>query len=147
EILKTLDPGSPWVRILKGQAYDGMGAYSQALNEFQEARKQLPLDATVRFSLGFMCWKLQRFREAEDELGQAMRLDPQFTEPKYYLADTYLMDQKPGSALPILHDLVRELPSDYRARADFAKALDKLGRYQEAATELQAAIRLGPKHA
>jgi tetratricopeptide (TPR) repeat protein len=145
--LETLDPDAPWLRILRGQAYDGVGAYEKALEEFKAAKKQLPLDATARFSLGFMCWKLRRFSEAESELLETLRLDPHFTQAKYYLADTYLMDLKPELALPVLQDLVRELPKDYRARVDLGKALEKLGRYDEAVPEFQEAIRLGPTHA
>lgn len=140
--LKELDPGAPWLRILRGQAYDGQGSYEKALGEFEEAKKQLPNDSTVRFSLGFMCWKLRRYDEAESELQQALRLDPQFTQAKYYLADSYLTDLKPELALPILQGLVRELPKDYRCRLDLAKALGKLGRYQEAIPQFQEAIRL-----
>jgi tetratricopeptide (TPR) repeat protein len=147
ERLEALDPGSPWVRILRGQAYDGLGAYNKALAEFEESKKQLPTDATVRFSLGFMCWKLRRFLEAESELQETLRLDPQFIQAKYYLADTYLMDLKPELALPILKGLVRELPKDYRARVDLAKALGKLDRYEEAVPEFQEAIRLDPSRA
>jgi tetratricopeptide (TPR) repeat protein len=145
--LETLDPDSPWLRILRGQAYDGVGAYEKALEEFEAAKKQLPSDATARFSLGFMCWKLRRFSEAESELLETLRLDPHFTQAKYYLADTYLMDLKPELALPVLQDLVREMPKDYRARVDLAKALEKLGRYEEAVPEFEEAIRLGPTHA
>jgi len=139
--------GSPWVRILRGQAYDGAGAYNKALEEFEEAKKQLPTDATARFSLEFMCWKLRRFSEAESELQENLRLDPHFTQARYYLADTYLMDLKPELALPILRNLVREFPEDYRARVDFAKAAEKLSRYQDAVPQFQEAIRLGPTHA
>jgi tetratricopeptide (TPR) repeat protein len=145
--LESLDPGSPWVRILRGQAYDGLGAYEKALAEFEEAKKQLPNDATVRFSLGFMCWKLRHYDEAESELKETLRLDPHFPQAKYYLADTCLMDLKPELALPILQDLAREWPKDYRTRVDLAKALEKLGRYQEAVPQFQVAIRLNPTHA
>jgi tetratricopeptide (TPR) repeat protein len=146
ERLEELDPGSPWVRILRGQAYDGLGSYQKALAEFEEAKKQLPADATVRFSLGFMCWKLRHYDEAISELREALRLDRRFVQAKYYLADTYLADMKPELALPILQDLVREWPKDYRSRVDLAKALDKLGRYQEAVPQFQEAIRLDPTH-
>jgi len=44
--------------------------------------------------------------------------------------------------LPVLEALVRNSPKDYRARLDLAKALDKLGRYQEAVPQFQKAIRL-----
>jgi len=145
--LEQLDPGSPWVRILRGQAYDGQGSYEKALEEFRQAKKQLPNDATVRFSLGFMCWKLRHYDEAASELKEALRLDPHFTQAQYYLADTYLTDMKPDMALPILRELVHKLPKDYRSRVDYAKALEKLGRYEEAVPQFEEAIRLDPTHA
>jgi tetratricopeptide (TPR) repeat protein len=146
ERLEALDSASPWVRILRGQAYDGMGAYDKALEEFEEAKKQLPNDAIVRFSLGFMCWKLRRLDEAESELQATLKLDPLFTQAKFYLADAYLMDLKPDVALPILKRLVEEEPNDYRTRMDLAKALEKLGQYEQAIQEFQEAIRLDASH-
>lgn len=56
------------------------------------------------------------------------------------------MDLKPEVALPILQRLVGEQPKDYRARVDLAKALEKLGRYEQAIPEFQEAIRLDPTH-
>jgi len=123
-----------------------LGAYGKALEEFEEAKKQLPNDAIVRFSLGFMCWKLRRFDEAESELQETLKLDPLFTQANFYLADTYLMDLKPDVALPILKRLVEEEPNDYRTRMDLGKALEKLGRYEQAIPEFQEAIRLDPSH-
>ena len=58
--LQALDPNSVWVRILRGQAEDALGNYQKAIEEFETARQQLPRDATVRFSLGFMYWKMRR---------------------------------------------------------------------------------------
>ena len=42
-------------------------------------------------------------------------------------------------ALRLLQGLVRELPKDYRARVGLAKALEKLGRYEQAIPEFQEA--------
>jgi len=114
--------------------------------QFEEAKKQLPNAAIVRFTLGFMCWKLRHFDEAESELEETLKLDPHFTQAKFYLADTYLMDLKPDGALPILEGLAEEEPKDYRTRVDLAKALEKLGRYEQAISEFLEAIRLDPSH-
>jgi tetratricopeptide (TPR) repeat protein len=94
-----------------------------------------------------MHWKLHDYDQATSELQETLRLDPHFSQAKYYLADTFVMDQKPELAFPILQDLVRETPKDYRVRVDLAKALDELGRYVEAVPQFQEAIRLGPTHA
>jgi tetratricopeptide (TPR) repeat protein len=66
------------VRILRGQAEDGLGKYQNTIEEFESARRQLPRDAIVRFSLGFMYWKVHRFTDPEPELEEAVKLDPDF---------------------------------------------------------------------
>lgn len=147
EHLQSLDPNSAWVRILRGQAEDGIGNYQNAIEEFEAARQQLPGDAIVRFSLGFMYWKVHRFTEAEAELEQAVSLDPDFQEAKYYLADTYLMDEKPAAALPLLKDFTHAHPKDARALADLGKALEKLNRDTEAAHAYEACLRVDPDRA
>lgn len=147
EHLQSLDPGGPWVRILRGQAEDGLGNYQNAIEEFELARQQLPGDAIVRFSLGFMYWKVHRFTEAELELAQAVKLDPEFQEAKYYLADTYIMEEKAAAALPLLEVLVRANPRDARALIEQGKALEKLNRDTEAAYAYEAGLRVDPERA
>jgi tetratricopeptide (TPR) repeat protein len=147
ERLQSLDPSSPWVRILRGQAEDAVGNYQKAIEEFEQAREQLPRDATVRFSLGFMYWKTRRFPEAESEIQHALQLDPEFEEAKYYLADTYILEQKPAAALPLLEALVRVQPKDARALADRGKALEELNRDAEAALAYEACLSVDAERA
>jgi tetratricopeptide (TPR) repeat protein len=147
EHLEALDPASPWVRILRGQAEDSLGNYDKAIEEFEVVRKQLPGDATVRFSLGFMYWKMRRLADAESEFHQALKLDADFEEAKYYLADTFLLEQKPTEALPLLEALVRLQPRDARALADQGKALEQLSRDAEASHAYEACLRIEPDRA
>ena len=74
--LEVLAPESIWVHVLRGQASDGVGAYPAAVEEFEAAKRLQPGDALVRFSLGFMYWKVRRYHEAQAELKEALRLDP-----------------------------------------------------------------------
>lgn len=143
--LEALDPDSPWLHVLEGQADDGVGAYEKAISEFERARAQLPGDSTVRFSLGFLYWKVHHYADAEAELEEALRLDPDFRQAKYYLADTYLAEQQPARAQPLLSSLSETQPRDARVWLDLGKALDKLDRGREAVEAYQTAIRLDPK--
>ncbi len=147
ERLQSLDPGSAWVRILRGQAEDALGNYQKAIEEFEVARHQVPRDATVRFSLGFMYWKMRRFAEAQSEIEEALKLDPGFEEAKYYLADTYILEEKPTAALPLLEALLHRQPRDARALADQGKALEKLNRDTEAARAYENCLRVDPERA
>ena len=53
------------------------------------------------------------------------------------MADTYLMDQKPEKALPILLSLVKEGPENARAQVDLGKAFDKLSRLRTPFTRIR----------
>ena len=114
---------------------------------FEGARRQLPRDATVRFSLGFMYWKTRRLAEAQSEIEEALKLDPEFEEAKYYLADTYILEDKPTAALPLLAALLHRQPRDARALADQGKALEKLNRDTEAARAYEGCLRVDPERA
>jgi len=57
------------------------------------------------------------------------------------------MDLHPEKALPILESLVKEQPQSVRALVGLGKALDRTGRYQNAATTFEDATRLDPKRA
>ena len=119
--LAAADPDSPWVHILRGQAYDGLADYGKSIDEFEAARKQRPGDPTVRFSLGFMYWKVGRFADAEAELAKAIALDPNFPEAKFYLAHTYLADQKTQQSIPLLQSVISQDPGNARARQTRAR--------------------------
>jgi tetratricopeptide (TPR) repeat protein len=94
-----------------------------------------------------MYWKVRRYAEAEVELLEALKLDSGFEEPKFYLADTYLTDQRPERALPILEALAKSDPANARVHVNLGKALEKLNRNQEAVPAFQTALRLDPNRA
>ena len=70
--LAQADPNSPWIHLLKGQAYDGLADFDKAIEEFKAAVQQQPNDATGWFSLGFLYWKTRRLAEAEVALAKAV---------------------------------------------------------------------------
>jgi tetratricopeptide (TPR) repeat protein len=143
--IEVHDPGAPWLLVLEGQAYDAMGNFNRAISQFEAARQALPNDATVRFSLGFMYWKVRRYPEAESELEQALALDSRFEQAKFYLADARLMDGEPGKALPLLEDLTKQQPRNVRAEVDLGKALEGLNRPDEAVAAYQRALKIDPR--
>jgi len=42
DALERADPNSPWVHLLKGQAYDGQAQYDKSIEEFKAARNSSP---------------------------------------------------------------------------------------------------------
>jgi tetratricopeptide (TPR) repeat protein len=94
-----------------------------------------------------MYWKVRRLAEAESEINEALKLDPEFEEAKYYLADTYILEEKPSAALPVLEALLRIQPRDARALADRGKALEQLNRDTEAARSYERCLLVDPERA
>jgi tetratricopeptide (TPR) repeat protein len=90
---------------------------------------------------------MHRFAEAQSEIEEALKLDPEFEEAKYYLADTYILEEKPTAALPLLEALLHRQPRDARALADQGKALEKLNRDTEAARAYEGCLRVDPERA
>lgn len=142
--LESSAPQSAWVHILKGQAYEGLGSYRKALGELEIARQQAPDDAIVPFSLGFIYWKTNQLPRAEAEFMNTLKIDSQFENARFYLADCYLKEQQPQRARVLLKEVVQNRPDDYGARLDLGKALFGLGRNEDAVEQFQAAIRLHP---
>jgi tetratricopeptide (TPR) repeat protein len=87
---------------------------------------------------------VRRYPEAETELQQALKLDPHFDQAKFYLADTYLMNQQPAKALPILQALAEKQPENVRALVDEGKALERLSHSGDAVRAYQAALKVDP---
>ncbi len=142
--LESLAPRSLWVHILKSQAYEGTGAYSEALQELEVAERQAPHNALVHFSLGFIYWKTDRFSQAETEFVRTLQLDSEFEEARFYLADCYLKQENPKSALPLFEEVAGSEPRDFWTRVELGKSLLELGLYNDAVGQFQAAIQLRP---
>jgi len=94
-----------------------------------------------------MYWKVGRFADAEAELAKALELDPNFPEAKFYLAHTYLTDQKAQQSIPLLQSVVAQDPGNARAMRDLGKALNQTGHPQEAERELEESLRVDPSNA
>ena len=94
-----------------------------------------------------MYWKMRRLADAQSEIEEALNLDAEFEEAKYYLADTYILEEKPTAALPLLEALLHRRPGDARVLADQGKALEKLNRDTEAARAYEGCLRVEPERA
>jgi tetratricopeptide (TPR) repeat protein len=59
-----------------GWAYFRNGAYSMALQQFEDAVKRAPSNATYRYHLGITYQKLNDTKSAKRELEKSINLDP-----------------------------------------------------------------------
>lgn len=70
------DPGNRSAMEAHARALFDAGRYAEAERAFRAILEQAPDDDYARFGLGSSLWRLQRFREARDELGMAVVMRP-----------------------------------------------------------------------
>ena len=99
--------------------------------------------ARERFSRALKAAGKQRDGEALDQLGEAVRLDPEFFEAHLQIGLIWLGADGPDQALPALEQALAIDPSSQLAQALSAWALLKLGRFDQAELALRQAKQLG----
>ena len=84
---------------------------------------------------------------AEQLARELVKRSPGDPRPRLILASALRRLDRSGEALPILTDLVRAYPKAARTRYELGLSLCALGRESEGDIELDAAVRLDPRHA
>ncbi|SNQ62332.1 tetratricopeptide repeat protein [Candidatus Methanoperedens nitratireducens] len=130
-----------------GIAYDMIGRYAEAVEEFREALRLDPGYIEVHNNIAVTCSKMGLVEEAINELETAIRLKPGYAEAHSNLGNIY-------AALGRYEEAVRELETALRCNPGYAGAHNNLGniyaeqgRMQDALREFREAVRLSPDHA
>ena len=149
EIRAALPPVSAEVYFVLGEARDNAGDSEGAIREFGRAiamvgDKALP---ELHFALGYVLWKMRRYDEAEVAFRHELERDQKHDRSIYYLGNIALSRGDWKSAVRLLEQAARAMPSDFAARYDFAKVLLQVKEAGRAVEEARAAIALKPKHA
>ncbi len=107
-----------------------------------------PQEAEAHFQLGGFLERTERFTEGEAELREAIRLNPEFDEALNYLGYALIdRNQKVDEGLGMIRRAL-ELEPDNGAYLDsLGWGLFRLGRYDEARTPLERAVREFPNDA
>jgi tetratricopeptide (TPR) repeat protein len=124
-------PASPAAHTNRGIALERLGRVAQAECSYRRAAALSPPNALAHYDLGNLLWKQGRFGEAEAEYRRALELGPDDADTRHNLAVTYLSQNRPEQALPLLRQLAAERPLD-------ARLWRQLGRLQAAAGDSAA---------
>ena len=148
EIRAGLPPASGEVYLALGEARDNSGDSEGAIREFDRAiaiggDKALP---ELHFALGYVLWKMRRYDEAEAAFRHELERDGKHDRSIYYLGNIALSRGDWKTAVQLLEQASRAMPSDFAARYDFAKALLQVKEAGRAIEEARAAVALKPKH-
>ena len=117
---EKLEPDSGEVHMQKGlYAYHGFRDYDRALSEFELARRLLPNEAQLYTNLGAVDRRTARWKEAEENFGRAVELDPANFSVLEEAAFTFQKLRRYREAEPLLKRALTILPDDPFARGAF----------------------------
>jgi tetratricopeptide (TPR) repeat protein len=148
EILQKVlqvQPDSAFAHLNLGAALSADGFdLPGALNQFSEAIRLDSKSAVAHYSEGRVLYELNRFEEARVELDTACRVQPDYREALYLLAQ---VEKKTGNvqrSVELLDHLVTLEPSNSDAQLLLGRNLVILGNMEEAIHHMQIAVGASP---
>ena len=121
--------------------------YEAAAQAFQKAIQADPNDYSLHFNLAFAYTQLHRDADGVAEYRKTLELKPGLYEAELNAGILLLRTKKPGEALPLLEDAVRQKPGEYRPRFYLAESQLQTGDAAKAEESYRAALAVNPKSA
>lgn len=125
-----------------GDALDGSGRTTEAVEAYRKAVGIDPDSTVVRYGLGYLYWKLYRYDDAERELLEVLRHAPKDPRASFTLGDLYLTRGEAQRSLPLLEIARTAYPDEFDTRFALGRALLLTGDSDRGIEELRAAIKL-----
>lgn len=144
--LLMVQPNSPRIHFLLAQTYAGLHDYPLALREFSQVYQLDPRWPQIRLLMGAVQAKVGRFKEAEELLRAQVKATPQNYEANLTLGALLNKESHYAEALPFLARALEANPQGSSALYQSAFADWKLGREEDAWTNVQRAVRTGAKN-
>jgi TolB-like protein/Tfp pilus assembly protein PilF len=144
--VQTLDDSDPMIHALWGAIYLQQGRYDQAIAEGEKSVALGPNQALPHFLLAMFLHDTGRYKEALPLIRKAMRLDPYY--PFTYLellGGVYLSLEAYDKAVEAFKVLVVREPHSIVGHQGLAIAYIRLGRKEQARSEVAEVLRLFPE--
>lgn len=127
-----------------GQAQLASGALNQAQATYQQLVQLQPRSALARFRLGHVKSRLGQTDAALTELGQAVTLNPRYTEAYVHMASLLQSGRRYAEMGKLAADLQRRFPDGSTGYVIEGDGHAYEGRFAEAAAAYQKAFALAP---
>ncbi len=134
------NPNLPFVHFTLGVAHSRLGDNDDLAE--QEFRKDIAIEPDLADNyaqLGFLYTRAQKFPESEQAFREALRRDPRMAAARLGLAQLYFKEEKFTAALREADAALQLIPESQNVHYLRGRILTRLGRREEARTELAAA--------
>jgi predicted CXXCH cytochrome family protein len=115
------------------------GDLSEARYHFEIALRLRPDDAVTRYNYAMVLGRTRHFDEAQRELEESLRVDPELVDAHLLLGDLLMAREQAQAALPHYREGVRLRPESGRAHLGLGAVLVAVGDRAGAVLELQRA--------
>jgi tetratricopeptide (TPR) repeat protein len=129
--------GALWI----GQARSNIPEVEQT----ERIASDLPNSARAHWKYGFALHKAERFDEAAEQYGVALRLNPKQEEVHYHLGQLLFAQSNFNEARSELEKALRSQPHNGEYHSEYGRVLEQLGLKEQARAEHAIALRLAPK--
>lgn len=133
-----LDPRLPMAHFLLGEIYLFRSKTDAALEEFRKELEFNPILWLVYWRMGDAYTRLEKWREAEQSLKQAIWLNQNFTGPFILMGKVQMKKGSPDLAAGFLERALKMDPNNYLAHYLLGQAYQQLGRAEDARREFEA---------
>jgi tetratricopeptide (TPR) repeat protein len=143
--MNAIDPNSVLAHELSGEMMEAMNNYDGAVVQLKKAVEMAPQRPGGHYKLGDAYFSMAQWDSALEQFQAELTVDPTNCMARWKLGSVVLL--KNGSPEDALKDIEKALsmcPGMTNARVDRARALIKLNRTAEAATDLEAAVKADP---
>jgi tetratricopeptide (TPR) repeat protein len=123
------------------------GRLTEAEDDFNQALRIKPDDATTHFNLGSAFFHEGRFSEAIDQFEQDLQIKPRDAEARDCLGDALLSAGRATEAMEQYEQALQIKPDDAKIHYPLAVALLKTGHPSEAIDQFEQTLRLNPDDA
>jgi tetratricopeptide (TPR) repeat protein len=143
--MNAVDPDSALSHELSAEVMESMNNYDGAVVELKKAVERAPQRVGTHYKLGDAYFSLSQWDSAAAQFRAELAVDPANCRAHWKLGSTVLQKNgDPQQALDQINQGLAACPTLADARLDRARALIKLNRNEEAAADLEAAIKAEP---
>jgi len=143
--MNAIDPNSVQSHELSAEVMESMNNYDGAVVELKKAVEMAPQRAGTHYKLGEAYFSLSLWDSAAEQFQAELALDPANCRAHWRTGGVVLQrNGDPQQALDAINKAFALCPGLTDARVDRARALIKLNRNEEAAADLEAAVKAAP---